>query len=67
MYIQIKGPDLLFSADTLSFSKIKNCDINNLKMCTKISQTLNLKFTIVTTLTKYAYDKVGRKRGKYVK
>ena len=53
MHIQIKVPNQPFSVGVLNLSEVKNWDIEDFRMCTKISQTLNLKFKIFTTSTKY--------------
>ncbi len=53
MHIQIKVPNQPFSVGVLNLSGMKNWDIEDFRMCTKVSQTLNLKFKIFTTFTKY--------------
>ena len=64
MRVQIKGPDLLFSADTLGFPKIKNCDLDNFRICTKISHTLRLVSKFFTTLPKYTDNKNRAQKGR---
>jgi len=53
VHIQIKVPGPPFSVSVPNLLEVKNWKIEDFKRCTKISQTLNLKFKIFTTFTKY--------------
>ncbi len=53
MHIQIEVPSLPVSISWLNLLGVKNWKVEAFKMCTKSSQTLNLKFKIFTTFTKY--------------
>lgn len=53
MRTQIKVPNQPFSVEVLNLLEVKNWDIEDFKRCTKSSQTLNLKFKIFTTPSKY--------------
>ncbi len=53
MHIQIKVSGPPFSVSVRNLLGVKNWEVEAFKMCTKSSQSLNLKFKIFTTFTKY--------------
>ncbi len=61
MWIQIKAPNLLFSADTLSFPKIKNCDIDNSRCVQKFPILLIRGTKLSPHPLNTFHDKIGAK------